>query len=74
MKLNPFEDVKTTSVELKEIRFAYGNGKEVLHNISLQAKEGQKDSTYRPKWKWKNNHRTDHGRFLPFTYGRDTLW
>ncbi|EIF51112.1 ABC transporter ATP-binding protein [Sulfurovum sp. AR] len=39
---NPFEDKKTTSVELKEISFAYDNGKEVLHNISLKAKEGQK--------------------------------
>lgn len=41
-EVNPFEDVKTTSVELKEIGFAYGNGKEVLHNISLQAKAGEK--------------------------------
>ncbi len=39
---NPFEAAKTTSVELKKISFAYGNGKQVLHDISLQAKEGQK--------------------------------
>ncbi|UPT77279.1 ABC transporter ATP-binding protein/permease [Sulfurovum sp. XGS-02] len=39
---NPFESSKTTSVELKEICFAYGNGKEVLHNINLKAKEGEK--------------------------------
>lgn len=39
---NPFEDKKTTSVELKEISFAYGNGKKVLHNINLKAKTGQK--------------------------------
>ena len=39
---NPFEDVKSTSVELKKISFAYGHGKEVLHDISLKAKAGQK--------------------------------
>ena len=39
---DPFENSKTTSIELKEISFAYGNGKEVLHNISLKASVGQK--------------------------------
>ncbi|MCO4846160.1 MAG: ABC transporter ATP-binding protein [Sulfurovum sp.] len=39
---DPFDGKKTTSVELKEIRFAYGNGKEVLHNISLKAEAGEK--------------------------------
>jgi ATP-binding cassette subfamily C protein len=39
---DPFDSTKTTSVELKEISFAYGNGKEVLHNISLKAEVGQK--------------------------------
>jgi len=39
---NPFEGVMTTSVELKKIGFAYGNGKEILHDISLKAKAGQK--------------------------------
>ena len=39
---NPFEGKKTTSVTLKEISFAYANGKEVLHKISLKAKAGQK--------------------------------
>ncbi len=39
---NPFEGSKTTSVELKEIDFAYGNGKEVLHGISLKGQAGQK--------------------------------
>jgi ATP-binding cassette subfamily C protein len=39
---DPFESSKTTSIELKEISFAYGNGKEVLHNISLKASVGQK--------------------------------
>lgn len=41
-ELDPFEEAKTTSVELKGISFAYGQGKEVLHNITLQAKEGEK--------------------------------
>jgi len=41
-KENPFEEVKTTSVELKEISFSYNKGKEVLHSISLQAKVGEK--------------------------------
>ena len=41
-KVNPFEEKKTTSVKLKEISFAYPNGKEVLHEISLKAEVGQK--------------------------------
>ena len=39
---NPFEEVKTTSVELKHICFAYGKGKEILHNVSLKAEAGKK--------------------------------
>ncbi len=39
---DPFDCSKTTSVELKEISFAYGNGKDVLHNISIKAEAGQK--------------------------------
>lgn len=39
---DPFNEAKSTSAELKGISFAYGNGKEVLHNISLQAKAGKK--------------------------------
>jgi len=39
---DPFADVRTTSVELRNISFDYGNGKQVLHDISLKAKAGQK--------------------------------
>ncbi len=39
---NPFEEVNTVSVSLEHISFAYGNGKAVLHDISLNAKAGQK--------------------------------
>ena len=39
---DPFEGRKTTSVALKHIGFAYGNGKQVLHDISLKAEAGQK--------------------------------
>jgi len=39
---NPFENRKSTSVELKEIDFAYSDSKKVLHDISLKAKAGQK--------------------------------
>ncbi|MDQ7047832.1 MAG: ABC transporter ATP-binding protein [Sulfurovum sp.] len=39
---NPFEAVKTSSVELQNISFTYGKGKQVLHYISLKAKKGQK--------------------------------
>ena len=39
---DPFDGSKTTSVELKEIHFGYSEGKEVLHDISLKAKSGQK--------------------------------
>jgi len=41
-KADPFKNNITTSVELKKINFAYGNGKQVLHNISLKAEAGQK--------------------------------
>ena len=39
---DPFEGRKTTSVALKHISFAYGNGKQVLHDIALKAEAGQK--------------------------------
>ena len=39
---DPFDNVQTTSVALKNISFAYGNGKQVLHEVSLKAKAGQK--------------------------------
>jgi len=39
---DPFKSMKTTSMELKKINFAYGNGKQVLHDISLKAEAGQK--------------------------------
>jgi len=41
-EVDPFESNKTTSVELKKISFTYGNAKQVLHDISLKAKAGQK--------------------------------
>ena len=41
-EVDPFENSKTTSVELTNISFAYGNGKQVLHDVSLKADEGQK--------------------------------
>ncbi len=40
--IDPFKDVGTTSIELKNITFAYGNGVEVLHNVSLVAQKGKK--------------------------------
>jgi ATP-binding cassette subfamily C protein len=39
---NPFEDVKSTSVELRNVSFAYSEKDTVLKNISLKAKKGQK--------------------------------
>ncbi len=39
---NPFEMVQTTSVELKDVNFAYANGKQILHDITLKASSGQK--------------------------------
>ena len=41
-KEDPFAGQKTTSVELKEISFAYANKKQVLHDISIKAASGQK--------------------------------
>jgi len=40
--INPFKSVDTTSVTLNNINFAYGNSKQVLYDISLKAKAGQK--------------------------------
>ena len=40
--VDPFENVKTTSVTLEQIDFAYAKGKQVLHHISLKAEAGQK--------------------------------
>ena len=39
---DPFAGRRTTSVTLKHIGFAYADGKEVLHDISLKAEAGQK--------------------------------
>ncbi|MEA2115533.1 MAG: ABC transporter ATP-binding protein [Thermodesulfobacteriota bacterium] len=39
---NPFKGAGTTSVELKNISFAYANGKQVLHDICLKAEAGRK--------------------------------
>jgi len=39
---DPFEGLKTTSVSLTNVSFAYAKGKEVLHDISIEAKAGQK--------------------------------
>jgi len=39
---DPFREVKSTSIELKHIHFAYKNGKEILHDISIKAEAGQK--------------------------------
>ncbi len=41
-KSDPFDNRKTTSVALKNVNFAYGNGKRVLHNITLKANAGEK--------------------------------
>ncbi|WP_415407321.1 ABC transporter ATP-binding protein [Sulfurovum sp. CS9] len=41
-EFDPFESIKTTSVELKKISFTYGKGKQVLHDITLKAEAGQK--------------------------------
>ena len=39
---NPFENQKTTSVELKGIRFSYIKGKDILRDVDLKAGIGQK--------------------------------
>ncbi len=39
---DPFAGHKTTSVELKNISFAYANEKQVLHDITIKAASGQK--------------------------------
>ncbi len=41
-EVDPFKEVETTSVALKNIDFTYAKGKQVLHDISLKAKAGQK--------------------------------
>ena len=41
-EVDPFKNSSTASVELKKINFSYGNGKQVLHDISLKAEAGQK--------------------------------
>jgi len=41
-KVNPFANAKTVSVALEHISFSYGNGKEILHNITLKAQAGEK--------------------------------
>ncbi len=39
---NPFADNPTTSVELKDICFAYGDGPQVLDHVSLKIRRGEK--------------------------------
>jgi len=39
---NPFEGKTTTSVQLRDICFAYGDGPPVLNNVSLDIKAGEK--------------------------------
>ena len=39
---DPFQGKATTSVELKNINFSYGNGRQVLHDISIRVEPGQK--------------------------------
>ncbi len=39
---NPFAENQTTSVELKNICFAYGDGPQVLDNVSLKIRSGEK--------------------------------
>jgi len=41
-EVNPFEDNNTVSVKAENISFAYGEGKEVLKDISLTIPSGQK--------------------------------
>jgi ATP-binding cassette subfamily C protein len=41
-EINPFREKKTTSMELKNVNFTYGKGKQVLHDISLKAQTGEK--------------------------------
>ena len=41
-RANPFADTVTTSVALKNVSFAYHSGREILHSVSLHAKEGRK--------------------------------
>jgi len=41
-EVDPFKENKTSSVELKNIHFSYKKGKEVLHDITIKAKAGQK--------------------------------
>ncbi len=41
-EINPFENVKTTSITLQNISFSYSKGKEILHNINIQAEAGKK--------------------------------
>lgn len=41
-EMHPFKEKETTSVALEKLNFAYDNGRQVLHDISLKAKSGQK--------------------------------
>ncbi len=40
--IDPFKEVESTSVELKNVIFSYKEGHSVLENVSLSAKAGQK--------------------------------
>ncbi|SFV61409.1 ABC-type multidrug transport system, ATPase and permease component [hydrothermal vent metagenome] len=42
MKIDPFKDRKSASIRLKDVSFSYGGSTEVLKNISLEIKEGEK--------------------------------
>ncbi len=41
-KHNPFEHRESCSVTLKDVSFSYTKGKQVLHHVNIEAKEGQK--------------------------------
>ncbi|NEW60281.1 ATP-binding cassette domain-containing protein, partial [Sulfurovum sp. bin170] len=42
MKVDPFKDRKSASIRLKDVSFSYDGSTEVLKNISLEIKEGEK--------------------------------
>ncbi|BAF73021.1 ABC transporter ATP-binding protein [Sulfurovum sp. NBC37-1] len=41
-EVDPFEGRETTSVALKNISFSYGNGRQVLYDVSMKVEAGQK--------------------------------
>ena len=70
---NPFEGLPATSVELKNISFAYGNGKQVLHDISLKVEAGQKIALIGPSGSGKTTIAQIMVGLLPFASRKDTL-